>query len=184
MFLPNFILIGIFFFFKQKPADEMRISDWSSDVCSSDLDDLDLGVAGTHGREGVAGLADGDVGGVDLPGRPALEVDAEVEVPDEQRPAAQQQQDEGHDGADAPQPGEVDVVVEAGELLEEAHARAPSSARWEAFVRGMPNSALLPWNRLDLTSISVTGRMKKYDATRLNSSHKCASRMPSSVCKK
>src|SRR3546814_4269065 len=27
----------IFFFFKQKTADEMRISDWSSDVCSSDL---------------------------------------------------------------------------------------------------------------------------------------------------
>src|SRR3546814_5458999 len=26
------------FFFKQKTADEMRISDWSSDVCSSDLD--------------------------------------------------------------------------------------------------------------------------------------------------
>src|SRR3546814_13461539 len=26
-----------FFFFKQKPADEVRISDWSSDVCSSDL---------------------------------------------------------------------------------------------------------------------------------------------------
>src|SRR3546814_1221169 len=29
-----------FFFFKQKPAYEMRISDWSSDVCSSDLDAL------------------------------------------------------------------------------------------------------------------------------------------------
>src|SRR3546814_1497504 len=27
----------MFFFFKQKAADEMRISDWSSDVCSSDL---------------------------------------------------------------------------------------------------------------------------------------------------
>src|SRR3546814_9840420 len=27
----------VFFFFKQKTADEMRISDWSSDVCSSDL---------------------------------------------------------------------------------------------------------------------------------------------------
>src|SRR3546814_514866 len=26
-----------FFFFKQKTADDMRISDWSSDVCSSDL---------------------------------------------------------------------------------------------------------------------------------------------------
>src|SRR3546814_5705698 len=31
-----------FFFFKQKTAYEMRISDWSSDVCSSDLD-IDLG---------------------------------------------------------------------------------------------------------------------------------------------
>src|SRR3546814_3753716 len=28
-----------FFFFKQKTAYEMRISDWSSDVCSSDLAD-------------------------------------------------------------------------------------------------------------------------------------------------
>src|SRR3546814_8604534 len=30
---------GFFFFFKQKTAYEMRISDWSSDVCSSDLPD-------------------------------------------------------------------------------------------------------------------------------------------------
>src|SRR3546814_5095109 len=30
-------LTVLFFFFKQKPAYEMRISDWSSDVCSSDL---------------------------------------------------------------------------------------------------------------------------------------------------
>src|SRR3546814_7413369 len=30
-------LIYDFFFFKQKTAYEMRISDWSSDVCSSDL---------------------------------------------------------------------------------------------------------------------------------------------------
>src|SRR3546814_6202046 len=29
-----------FFFFKQKTAYEMRISDWSSDVCSSDLHEL------------------------------------------------------------------------------------------------------------------------------------------------
>src|SRR3546814_14570254 len=28
---------AVFFFFKQKTAYEMRISDWSSDVCSSDL---------------------------------------------------------------------------------------------------------------------------------------------------
>src|SRR3546814_7540290 len=30
-------LLFILFFFKQKTAYEMRISDWSSDVCSSDL---------------------------------------------------------------------------------------------------------------------------------------------------
>src|SRR3546814_8791431 len=32
-----YCLVGSFFFFKQKTAYEMRISDWSSDVCSSDL---------------------------------------------------------------------------------------------------------------------------------------------------
>src|SRR3546814_8465974 len=32
-----FMVIGDFFFFKQKTAYEMRISDWSSDVRSSDL---------------------------------------------------------------------------------------------------------------------------------------------------
>src|SRR3546814_8895814 len=35
-----------FFFFKQKTAYEMRISDWSSDVCSSDL----VGVVYEHAR--------------------------------------------------------------------------------------------------------------------------------------
>src|SRR3546814_7322246 len=33
------ILCLFFFFFKQRTAYEMRISDWSSDVCSSDLPD-------------------------------------------------------------------------------------------------------------------------------------------------
>src|SRR3546814_5589353 len=31
------LFLSFFFFFKQKTAYEMRISDWSSDVCSSDL---------------------------------------------------------------------------------------------------------------------------------------------------
>src|SRR3546814_8621426 len=35
------MIVVIFFFFKQKTAYEMRISDWSSDVCSSDLTRLD-----------------------------------------------------------------------------------------------------------------------------------------------
>src|SRR3546814_3475847 len=37
----------VFFFFKQKTAYEMRISDWSSDVCSSDL----LGQPGDQGDQ-------------------------------------------------------------------------------------------------------------------------------------
>src|SRR3546814_6068779 len=32
-----FVFYYVFFFFKQKTAYDMRISDWSSDVCSSDL---------------------------------------------------------------------------------------------------------------------------------------------------
>src|SRR3546814_20874153 len=37
MYAMSCLSIFIFFFFKQKTAYEMRISDWSSDVCSSDL---------------------------------------------------------------------------------------------------------------------------------------------------
>src|SRR3546814_5294759 len=36
-YVVNLIECFVFFFFKQKTAYEMRISDWSSDVCSSDL---------------------------------------------------------------------------------------------------------------------------------------------------
>src|SRR3546814_4987352 len=38
--MTSFVSVVVFivvFFFKQKTAYEMRISDWSSDVCSSDL---------------------------------------------------------------------------------------------------------------------------------------------------
>src|SRR3546814_5221700 len=35
--IPYCDLSSLLFFFKQKTAYEMRISDWSSDVCSSDL---------------------------------------------------------------------------------------------------------------------------------------------------
>src|SRR3546814_8109785 len=49
--------VGFFFFFKQKTAYEMRISDWSSDVCSSDLDRAEgQSAAPCEGRECPAGL--------------------------------------------------------------------------------------------------------------------------------
>src|SRR3546814_19276115 len=48
------IWCSLFFFCKQKTAYEMRISDWSSDVCSSDLDaecsDLEAGGLGSVDR--------------------------------------------------------------------------------------------------------------------------------------
>src|SRR3546814_2868073 len=37
VFVLLLVYSSLFFFFKQKTAYEMRISDWSSDVCSSDL---------------------------------------------------------------------------------------------------------------------------------------------------
>src|SRR3546814_2132527 len=41
-------MLGLLFFFKQKTAYEMRISDWSSDVCSSDLNGLLIETASKH----------------------------------------------------------------------------------------------------------------------------------------
>src|SRR3546814_4931195 len=42
-------VVFCFFFFKQKTAYEMRISDWSSDVCSSDLGGLQIFTADSQG---------------------------------------------------------------------------------------------------------------------------------------
>src|SRR3546814_7950816 len=58
-----YIVDTFFFFFKQKTAYEMRISDWSSDVCSSDLPDhqhvpdiTDMGRQAKRGRSRRAGM--------------------------------------------------------------------------------------------------------------------------------
>src|SRR3546814_7990043 len=52
----------LLFFFKQKTAYEMRISDWSSDVCSSDLEEIgqqrfDLGGVDVSARRHRAAVA-------------------------------------------------------------------------------------------------------------------------------
>src|SRR3546814_1111440 len=44
------MLFFVFFFFKQKTAYEMRISDWSSDVCSSDLLGKEFQVLASYGH--------------------------------------------------------------------------------------------------------------------------------------
>src|SRR3546814_1425872 len=63
-----FCIICCFFFFKQKTAYEMRISDWSSDVCSSDLPRHDavgmaVGRADQRAASTHAAVADADAAG-------------------------------------------------------------------------------------------------------------------------
>src|SRR3546814_10011711 len=55
----SLVISDVFFFFKQETAYEMRISDWSSDVCSSDLLFLGGGDAIDHllARDDQVGMA-------------------------------------------------------------------------------------------------------------------------------
>src|SRR3546814_1359583 len=50
------VVLYCFFFFKQKTAYEMRISDWSSDVCSSDLALSEALVGAPRRRHGKSGV--------------------------------------------------------------------------------------------------------------------------------
>src|SRR3546814_1573044 len=70
-----YVLTSCFiFFFKQKTAYEMRISDWSSDVCSSDLCDP----AGRAAAEAaVARLAAGGYRVIAVAAGPVTEPEAE-----------------------------------------------------------------------------------------------------------
>src|SRR3546814_5915656 len=57
----------MFFFFKQKAAYEMRMSDWSSDVCSSDLGGtLSPGTASANSRASVPSSDAGSGKGTDM----------------------------------------------------------------------------------------------------------------------
>src|SRR3546814_11488222 len=56
------MLLFFFFFFKQKTAYEMRISDWSSDVCSSDA-----GAAAGTASPGAGAAAPSSVSGTWMP---------------------------------------------------------------------------------------------------------------------
>src|SRR3546814_160640 len=74
----------LFFFFKQKTAYELRISDWSSDVCSSDLHlvpgiDAELNVLGSHVRLLLqSGIALRGSGSVEAPSQAAFLPDLAV----------------------------------------------------------------------------------------------------------
>src|SRR3546814_10434549 len=92
-------LYYVFFFFKQKTAYEMRISDWSSDVCSSDLDDA-------H-QFAVAASAKGSGGSLAARSRAISEAFQHAERP----PAVVQL------GLDIVQDGVVDVAQDDGAIV-------------------------------------------------------------------
>src|SRR3546814_6028346 len=65
----------MFFFFKQKTAYEMRISDWSSDVCSSDLVGIGaVAAAGDRQRQRPARVAEAEMQGGEATHRQADDV--------------------------------------------------------------------------------------------------------------
>src|SRR3546814_7579186 len=79
-------LMGFVFFFKQKTAYEMRISDWSSDVCSSDLtygDKVILALFPGHSPRIPVSLKDV---GLDREGKQIGDIPP-VNVPDDSTPA-------------------------------------------------------------------------------------------------
>src|SRR3546814_10520928 len=53
--LVTIVSLFCIFFFKQKTADDMRISDWSSDVCSSDLPVPDV----AHVEQNFSAISEG-----------------------------------------------------------------------------------------------------------------------------
>src|SRR3546814_7826679 len=71
--LYSHVAVCFFFFFKQKTAYELRISDWSSDVCSSDL-----AHRGEHRRKPAADDEANRIGG-----KMGLERSVEIEAPAE-----------------------------------------------------------------------------------------------------
>src|SRR3546814_1741544 len=61
------VLFCYLFFFKQKTAYEMRISDWSSDVCSSDLVELVKALAPKQRQRGDIVKRESQIGEKQLP---------------------------------------------------------------------------------------------------------------------
>src|SRR3546814_4589577 len=129
----------MFFFFKQKTAYEMRISDWSSDVCSSDL-----------GPEIAAENVDVELEA--LVGRLRRRIPVGDDDAAEGVGRGQRHERHGVEGG-APQIGiDADAAIAA--------------------------AASRPVGRLVADAYAVVADRK---STRLNSSHYCASSMPSSA---
>src|SRR3546814_6237408 len=110
----------VFFFFKQKTAYEMRISDWSSDVCSSDLvleigaDRDEDGIGRGVDRADVIDRADFRMGFDDAPDR--IDQCRVGRLADQQLLclAREQYRDRGQDLADRDRRDSIDAGIAGG----------------------------------------------------------------------
>src|SRR3546814_9311797 len=141
------------FFFKQKTAYEMRISDWSSDVCSSDL------LAEACSGSGL-GTESGNVVRCGLIARRvAFGLFLDQDVEQERGNNRAYDRNQNHRGI-ACGIEDHDPRRDVGGGADEASANAEKQP---------PRDRLAP----------AGGRQ----STHLNSSHQCATRLPSSACK-
>src|SRR3546814_5285443 len=146
-----------FFFFKQKTAYEMRISDWSSDVCSSDLGTADL----SRWWEGL-----GDPG-LDALIEDAVRGNLNVAAAEARiREARAVRRQAG--GGFFPSLG----VGGTGTRARDGGSAPDGGAAYSQFRAGFDAS----WE-LDLFGATAR-QVEDRKSTRLNSSHYCASRMP------
>src|SRR3546814_2755132 len=142
-----------FFFFKQKTAYEMRISDWSSDVCSSDLRNIVLATGGYGAKPDL--FARLHRGATLWPGSYHHATGRGLEL---------------GLGAGGSIVHDEKFLPNFGGVLDHTLG-APDAPRYRA-PGGLVPQDRQPWE------IIVDRK-----STRLNSSHSCASRMPSSACK-
>src|SRR3546814_7249163 len=105
-------LYFFFFFLKKKTAYEMRISDWSSDVCSSDLGDRLQGRSAQVDIDGPREPKIARVGEIDAGAVATIEAAGDEAIVDRK-----------------PIVGRIGVRVRAGERREAARARATGAAK-------------------------------------------------------
>src|SRR3546814_9767284 len=131
------------FFFKQKTAYEMRISDWSSDVCSSDL----------KAREGS--LAHDAAEAIKRLTAEAEQIAMRLKETEAVRP-------------------DLDDRIARADII----ARDAELDLARAMTKQASEQAELRVAQADLNTAQA--RLEDRQSTRLNYSHYCASRMPSS----
>src|SRR3546814_5188955 len=111
-------VLAVFFFFKQKTAYELRISDWSSDVCSSGLHRQHADRRGRQAR----------------PDRGVAEVSLQPQRDDqrdgEERGVREYQRDRAGGEVAVPEKAQVNDRILVGELPDERSAESRVGKGW------------------------------------------------------